>query len=716
MTQLITNKFTAVLPTIPLSIRDVITFNGITFNDRRFPDAYILTGIDGLADADIRDSRDINPDFDGETPYTAYHGGRTIVIEGYIRAGNIEKLNDMRQKLKAAFNDLTEHPLTFQRYSYLEDWSIASALAAYWVNESGNGANWVQYPNGYTPTATGVNLCPNGSFEHDTNGATPAGWDNLGDGVSATTFTGSSGSKCLLIGAGLTQTRNTTWLNAQAVSANVSYRANCAFQQTSASGGDLRLQILWYSDAGGTALISTSNGSFGASGATNSTGTISVTATAPSNAVSARVAVDKGFSTTTYKVDGLLFAPASQSSTYNDGDSPSWTWTGTVGNSTSQTPASLTPISRGVVGFTVSGTFQAGLTRAPQANLTDARVTLEVDTSATTGIPYGITARKLDSQNYLLGQYTYGASSVTLTLYRVDAGVQTQLTTSTVSTRPLTGGSVFWVRFTFIGNSLTLELSDGDPATLQPGSTSFLGTLAYTLSTAQELKYGTGVYGGAGWRVSAQTDAYIEDFKVESINPSDVQIGVRKSAGIQAKEEQTSFGYIRRFQLQVRASNPVFVGTTALSSSVLVSSNGGLARVYDRTYDLAYTTTVDSGGNVLTLTSVNATTITNIGDYRAYPLIRLYGYLFNPTITNVTTGDSVTINGAINDGDYWDLDFANHTVTDSLGNSRYAAIDPSSTVLKLASGANSLSFNCSDSGGTQTNAHTAIIYYRNTWL
>jgi len=207
--------------------------------------------------------------------------------------------------------------------------------------------------------STLVNLCPNGSAEHDTTGtAEPAGWTTTGThgfGVAAATFTGSIGSHVMEMpdssGVGLTQTGQATMTTGSAVSPSTSYEATAAFQQLSSSGGSLTIGISWYDNT--NTLISTSTGSAGASGAANSTGTISVTATAPSNAVTAKLVVSKGFDTTHYYVDAINFAPTSQGTTYHDGDSGGgWTWTGTVGNSTSQN---------------ASATVRSGVSNAPQA-------------------------------------------------------------------------------------------------------------------------------------------------------------------------------------------------------------------------------------------------------------------------------------------------------------------------------------------------------------
>lgn len=86
-------------------------FNGLTLNDRSGPDRYQITKVTGFEDPDIRDAREVNPGYHGETAFSSYYGGRTIMLEGVIQAGNLEKLRDMQSALKAALVPLVEYPL-----------------------------------------------------------------------------------------------------------------------------------------------------------------------------------------------------------------------------------------------------------------------------------------------------------------------------------------------------------------------------------------------------------------------------------------------------------------------------------------------------------------------------------------------------------------------------------------------------------------------------
>jgi hypothetical protein len=96
----------------PGGVESVFEYNGALLNVRDWYDTFIITSIDGLGDADVRDSRDVNPGRHGETYFNAYYGGRTIVISGKIRAFSLSKLRDMQQGLKQIFGNLSqESPL-----------------------------------------------------------------------------------------------------------------------------------------------------------------------------------------------------------------------------------------------------------------------------------------------------------------------------------------------------------------------------------------------------------------------------------------------------------------------------------------------------------------------------------------------------------------------------------------------------------------------------
>lgn len=96
----------------PRGIEAFFEYNGAYLNIHDWLDTFIIQSIDGLNDADVRDAREVNPGRHGETAFDAYYGGRTLVLNGKIRASSIEKLRDMQQGLRQIFTDLSqERPL-----------------------------------------------------------------------------------------------------------------------------------------------------------------------------------------------------------------------------------------------------------------------------------------------------------------------------------------------------------------------------------------------------------------------------------------------------------------------------------------------------------------------------------------------------------------------------------------------------------------------------
>jgi phage-related protein len=98
---------------VPRGVEAVLSFNGLVMNDLSVYDKYRVMNIDGLADPDIRDSREDKPSDDGEDTYDSYYGGRTIVIKLRIEAYQLDKLRDMEEALRSVFADMKEKPLYF---------------------------------------------------------------------------------------------------------------------------------------------------------------------------------------------------------------------------------------------------------------------------------------------------------------------------------------------------------------------------------------------------------------------------------------------------------------------------------------------------------------------------------------------------------------------------------------------------------------------------
>jgi hypothetical protein len=108
------NTHASAAPSVEIGLGATLVYNGLTMHDRESgPDCYLVQRIDGLGVPDIRDARDVNPSDHGETAFSSFFGGRNIVLDGIIIAGNMAKLRSMINDLKGAFGFLETNPLTF---------------------------------------------------------------------------------------------------------------------------------------------------------------------------------------------------------------------------------------------------------------------------------------------------------------------------------------------------------------------------------------------------------------------------------------------------------------------------------------------------------------------------------------------------------------------------------------------------------------------------
>lgn len=98
-------------PTFP----GFVQYNKLLLNNWHNFDYFHVASIDGVDDAEIRDTRQPKPNDDGEDSYGAYYGGRSIVVNGQIRCYHVWKTDDMRDALKRAFaRKNLELPLWFR--------------------------------------------------------------------------------------------------------------------------------------------------------------------------------------------------------------------------------------------------------------------------------------------------------------------------------------------------------------------------------------------------------------------------------------------------------------------------------------------------------------------------------------------------------------------------------------------------------------------------
>jgi hypothetical protein len=87
---------------------NIVTRNGITFNDRSQLERYEVDDFNGFERPDLLTPAEQNPQEDGETPLPASRGGRTMTMSGNIIAGSYPKLLEMSADLEDSLIDLLE--------------------------------------------------------------------------------------------------------------------------------------------------------------------------------------------------------------------------------------------------------------------------------------------------------------------------------------------------------------------------------------------------------------------------------------------------------------------------------------------------------------------------------------------------------------------------------------------------------------------------------
>lgn len=113
----------AAVPFEPSGVAGLIRYNDLIMNDKRFADRIVITDVVGLDDADLRDSREVNPDRDGETAFNSFYAGRNISLRGYIEAGNEMMKRTLWGAVKTAFDDPVDSALDFLSQDWFEYWS-----------------------------------------------------------------------------------------------------------------------------------------------------------------------------------------------------------------------------------------------------------------------------------------------------------------------------------------------------------------------------------------------------------------------------------------------------------------------------------------------------------------------------------------------------------------------------------------------------------------
>lgn len=148
-------NYMGALPTFfPRGIESILEYNGLIANDGRVKDRIIITSIGGLDDPDVRDTRENNPDRDGETAFDALYGGRTLTLRGYVQAGNYNRMRQLWSSVKDAFDSLVESPLVMRWLDWKDSFVDSNALLDYQFDAGGGTVSVNVDDTGLTPSST----------------------------------------------------------------------------------------------------------------------------------------------------------------------------------------------------------------------------------------------------------------------------------------------------------------------------------------------------------------------------------------------------------------------------------------------------------------------------------------------------------------------------------------------------------------------------------
>jgi len=117
--------------------------------------------------------------------------------------------------------------------------------------------------------------------------------------------------------------------------------------------------------------------------------------------------------------------------------------------------------------------------------------------------------------------------------------------------------------------------------------------------------------------------------------------------------------------------------------------------------------------------NINGSQVINVGgNWWTYPIIRLFGPITNPVITNSTTGQSITFTGTISAGAYYDIDleYGKKTVVDNLGVNRISTVSSASAFATWSLGPSNNTIAITGTGTTAATNAVFNYFYRYTGI
>lgn len=170
--------------------------------------------------------------------------------------------------------------------------------------------------------------------------------------------------------------------------------------------------------------------------------------------------------------------------------------------------------------------------------------------------------------------------------------------------------------------------------------------------------------------------------------------------------ESTRQGLVQPFRLICKVADPTIFSDIILTATTQGSdptTSGGSA-----TYPFKFP--VQYGSSTYSTTA----TATNNGDLDGYPLsIKVYGPINNPTVTNTTTGEYITINTNIASNSILSIEYGKDSLTvDVDGVSKLNDVTSDSTYFKLKPGGNAIELKGSS---FSSGAYVELKYYKGYW-
>ena len=153
-----------------------------------------------------------------------------------------------------------------------------------------------------------------------------------------------------------------------------------------------------------------------------------------------------------------------------------------------------------------------------------------------------------------------------------------------------------------------------------------------------------------------------------------------------------------------KLSFPIDIGFTAGIAIVSAQLDAVDPRIYDGT---PTQTSIGLG------TGVNQARVNNLGNISVAPVFTIYGPMYEPTLTNLTTGEQITILLGPSAGQVISLDFDAHSILLNGVGGYYSAIATGSTWWKLHPGPSTIQMTTAD--GLAPGGY-AYINWASAWL